>query len=70
MAFPHTHQQLARGHLSQVGVAQARRRGRLRGDRHRIALAIDAVQALVALITGEQRPAHGKVGPAAILMDP
>jgi hypothetical protein len=70
MAFSYTHQQLARRQESQVGVAQAHwRRGR-RSDRHRIALPIDAVHALVVLITGEQRPARWKVGPAAILMDP
>jgi hypothetical protein len=69
MAFPYTHQQLAGGHQAQVGVAQARRRRGRRRDWHRITLAIDAVQALVALITGEQRPARWKVGPAAILVD-
>jgi hypothetical protein len=70
MVFPHAHQQLARGHQAQVGVPEARRRQGRRRDRHRIALAIDAVQALITLITGEQRPANWKVGPAAILMDP
>jgi hypothetical protein len=70
MAFPYTHQQLARGHQSQVGVAHAHRRRGHTSDRHRIALPIDAVQALVVLITGEQRPARWKIGPAAILVDP
>jgi hypothetical protein len=70
MAFPHTHQQLAGGHQAQVGVAQARRRRGRRSDRHRIALAIDAVQALVVLITGEQPPVSWKIRPAAILVDP
>jgi hypothetical protein len=70
MALPHTHQQLARGHKAQVGVAQVPQRRRLRRDRHQIMLPIDAVQALVALVTGEQRPARWKVSPATILMDP
>jgi hypothetical protein len=70
MAFPHTHERLAGGHQSQVGVPQARRRRRLRSDRHRITLLTNAVQALVSLITGEQRPARWKISPAAILMDP
>jgi hypothetical protein len=70
MALPHTHQQLAGRHESQVGVPQARRRRRLRRDRCGIALPIDAVQALVALAAGKQRPARWKIGPAAILMDP
>ena len=70
MAFSHTHQQLAGRHESQVGVPQARRRRRLRTDRHRIARSVDAVQALVALAAGKQRPARWEVGPAAILMDP
>jgi hypothetical protein len=70
MAFSYTHQQLARRHQSQVGVPQARRRRRLRRDRHRLARPVDAVQALIALAAGEQRPPSWKVGPAAILMHP
>jgi hypothetical protein len=53
MAFPYTYQQRSGRHGSQVGIAQACRRRRLRRDRHRLALPIDAVQPLVALITGE-----------------